>query len=120
MTLPETRSAYGSTNLRLGPELDTPGNYFVEIDQVQVLAFGLNADRTESNPSAWDIPTFRQQLSSFGWGNASVLNVTNETISSVVGNLDTGSHFWWYLILVVIIALAGETILQKRWKRTYS
>jgi hypothetical protein len=59
-------------------------------------------------------------LSSFGWKNASVLNVTNETISSVVGNLDTGNHLWWYLILVVIIALAGETILQKRWKRTYS
>ena len=118
--LPESRSAYGSTNLLLGPELDTPGNYFVEIDKIQVLAFGLNADRTESDPSAWDIPTFRQQLSSFGWENASVLNVTNETISSVVGNLDTGNHLWWYLILVVIIALAGETILQKRWKRTYS
>ena len=118
--LPESRSSYGSTHLSLGPELDTPGNYFVEIDKAQVLAFGLNADRTESNPSAWDTPTFRQQLSSFGWSNASVLNVTNETISSVVGNLDTGNHLWWYLILVVIIALAGETILQKRWKRTYS
>jgi hypothetical protein len=118
--LPESRSAYGSTNLLLGPELDTPGNYFVEIDNIQVLAFGLNADRTESDPSAWDIPTFRQQLSSFGWGNTFVLNVTNETISSVVRDLDTGNHLWWYLILVVIIALAGETILQKRWKRTYS
>jgi hypothetical protein len=118
--LPESRSAYGSTKLLLGPSLDTPGNYFVEIDQTQILAFGVNADRTESDPSAWDVPTFRQQLLTFGWNNAAVLNVTNETISSVVGNLDTGNHLWWYFILVVILALAGETILQKRWKRTYS
>ena len=118
--IPESRSAYGTTKLLLGPSLDTPGNYFVEIDQMQKLAFGVNADRTESNPSAWDVPTFRQQLSTFGWLNAAVLNVTNETISSVVGNLDTGNHLWWYCILVVILALAGETMLQKRWKRTYS
>ena len=116
--LPESRSAYGSTNLLLGPELDIPGNYLVEINNTHTLAFGVNADRTESDPSAWDVPTFREQLSSFGWSNASVLNITNKTISSVVGNLDTGNHLWWYLILIVILALSGETILQKRWKRT--
>ncbi|PCJ81062.1 MAG: hypothetical protein COA49_07095 [Bacteroidetes bacterium] len=116
VTIPESRSTGGETKLLLGPSIQKPGNYFVAVQNKPVLAFGVNADRAESDPTAWDIPSFKEQLSSYGWNNAVVLSVNNETISSVIGDLETGNHFWWYLILVVILALAGETILQKRWK----
>ncbi|HHZ82138.1 MAG TPA: hypothetical protein EYN28_05965 [Flavobacteriales bacterium] len=114
--IPESRSAGGSTRLLLGPKIENPGNYFVEVEGVSVLAFGVNADRTESDPTAWDVPGFKEQLTSYGWGNSMVLSLNHETIASVIGNLETGNHFWWYLIIVVILALACETIIQKRWK----
>jgi len=116
VTIPESRSSGGETKLLLGPSIQKPGNYFISVQSEPVLAFGVNADRIESDPTAWDIPSFKEQLSFYGWNNAVVISVNNESISSVIGDLETGNHFWWYLILVVIIALAGETILQKRWK----
>ena len=114
--LPEVRTNSGSTRILLGPQINTPGNYTVEIDSITSFAFGINADRVESDPSAWDVPGFKIELSKYGWNNTSVLELADENISSVIMNVKTGTHLWWQLIILVIIALAGETILQKRWK----
>ena len=114
--LPEVRTNSGSTRILLGPQINTPGNYTVEIDSITSFAFGLNADRVESDPSAWDIPGFKAELIKYGWNNTSVLELSDENISGVVMNMKSGTHLWWQLIIIVIIALAGETILQKRWK----
>jgi hypothetical protein len=114
--LPEIRTNSGSTRILLGPQINTPGNYTIEIDSITSFAFGINADRVESDPSAWDVPGFKIELSKYGWNNTSVLELADENISSVIMNVKTGTHLWWQLIILVIIALAGETILQKRWK----
>jgi hypothetical protein len=114
--LPEVRTNSGSTRILLGPQINTPGNYTVEIDSITSFAFGLNADRVESDPSAWDIPGFKAELIKYGWNNTSVLELSDENISGVVMNMKSGTHLWWQLIIIVITALAGETILQKRWK----
>jgi len=114
--LPEVRTNSGSTRILLGPQINTPGNYTVEIDSITSFAFGINADRVESDPSAWDIPGFKAELSKYGWNNTSVLELSDENISGVIMNVKSGTHLWWQLIIIVIIALAGETILQKRWK----
>ena len=114
--LPEVRTNSGSTKILLGPQINTPGNYTVEIDSITSFAFGMNADRVESDPSAWDIPGFKAELIKYGWNNTSVLELSDENISGVVMNMKSGTHLWWQLIIIVITALAGETILQKRWK----
>jgi len=114
--LPEIRTNSGSTRILLGPQINTPGNYTIEIDSITSFAFGINADRVESDPSAWDVPGFKTELSKYGWTNTSVLEIADENISGVILNVKSGKHLWWQLIIIVIIALAGETILQKRWK----
>ena len=114
--LPEVRSKNGSSRILLGPQINTPGNYSVEIDSITSLAFGINADRIESDPSAWDIPGFKAELNRFGWNNTNVLEISDENISAAIMNVKSGKHLWWQLIMIVLIALAGETILQKRWK----
>ena len=116
--LPEVRTNNGSTRILLGPQIDTPGNYTVEIDSTTALAFGVNADRIESDPSAWDVPGFKTELINHGWTKANVLELTDKNISDAIVNVTSGIHIWWQLILIVITALACETILQKRWKHT--
>jgi hypothetical protein len=114
--IPESRTVNGTTALMLGNGLQTTGSYHVVIDDKIAAAFGVNASRLESESSAWDVPTFREQLSKFNWSRADIIEVTQSNISSVIKNIETGYHIWWYLVCVVILALTGETILQKRWK----
>ena len=116
-TLPEVRTNNGSTRIMLGPQINTPGNYTVEIDSTTSMAFGINADRVESDPSSWDVPSYSLELERYGWSNTDVIELTDENISAAIVNVKSGTHLWWQLLLLVIIALAGETIIQKRWKR---
>ena len=116
--IPESRTVNGRTVLMVGSGLQTTGSYNVVIDNNIVAAFGVNANRLESDPSAWDVPTFRDQLSKFNWIRSDILEVTQNNISSVIKNIETGYHTWWYLVCIVILALTVETILQKRWKTT--
>ena len=114
--IPEVRTINGVTRLMMGPALTSTGNFSVTYEGEDVLRFGVNADRVESDPKAFDIPTFTNELESSEWHNAKVLEVNEANLTTVINNIESGKHLWWYLVLVVILALTGETLLQKRWK----
>jgi hypothetical protein len=114
--IPETRNIAGNTRLLLGPALTTPGNYTVHMDSELIATFGVNANRIESDPTSWDTPNFQSELQKFDWVNADVLEVKGESLGSLIDNIESGNQLWWYLVFVVILALTGETLLQKRWK----
>ncbi len=116
--IPETRSIGGTTRVMLGPALTQPGSYSTLIDGMEVVSLGVNSNRIESNPESWDVPVFRKELEKSGWTNYSVLEVTQTNLSTLINNIESGKHLWWYLVLVVLLALTGETLLQKRWKAT--
>ena len=116
--IPEIRSVNGVSRLTLGPALTKPGNYKILKDGAQMGALGVNSNKNESNPKSWDVTSFRDELDSKGWANASVLEVSQTNLATLVSNIESGKHLWWYLVLVVLIALTGETVLQKRWKIT--
>ena len=62
---------------------------------------------------------FEEELKKGGWdGIAKVVKTSGGDLGELVTKIETGNHLWWYLVLTVIVALAGETILQKRWKTT--
>jgi hypothetical protein len=114
--IPEARTISGSTRLLLGPSLTLPGNYMVHLNSDLSATFGVNANRIESDPTSWDIPNFENELNRFDWVNADVLDANEDTLGSLIENIESGNHLWWYLVFVVILALTGETLLQKRWK----
>lgn len=116
--IPEIRNIAGNANLLLGPALTTPGNYSVFADGELIATLGVNANRVESDPESWDVPTFRNELENSGWTKASVLEVSQSNLATLINNIESGKHLWWYLVLVVLLALTGETLLQKRWKAT--
>ena len=116
--IPEIRSVNGVSRLTLGPALTKPGNYKILKDGVQMGTLGVNSNKNESFPKSWDVPSFRDELDSKGWANASVLEVSQNNLATLISNIESGKHLWWYLVLVVLLALTGETVLQKRWKIT--
>ena len=116
--IPEVRKIGGSTRLMLGPALTEPGNYTVLADGENVATLGVNANRIESDPESWDVPSYRNELEKSGWNKASVLEVSQTNLATIINNIESGKHLWWYLVLVVLLALTGETLLQKRWKAT--
>ena len=85
---------------------------------MQIGALGVNSNKNESDPKSWDVPSFKDELDSKGWANASVLEVSQTNLTTLISNIESGKHLWWYLVLVVLLALLGETVLQKRWKIT--
>ena len=116
--IPEVRKIGGSTRLMLGQALTEPGNYTVLADGKNVATLGVNANRIESDPESWDVPSYRNELEKSGWNKASVLEVSQTNLATIINNIESGKHLWWYLVLVVLLALTGETLLQKRWKAT--
>ena len=125
--IPESRVVNGETRLLLGPALTKPGNYSVQVNSnsqtnssefTELVTVGVNANRLESNPESYDVPGYRKELENMGWGNASVLEVSSANLSTLIKNIESGKHLWWYLVLIVLLALTGETVLQKRWKVT--
>ena len=46
----------------LGPALTEPGNYTVLADGKNVATLGVNANRIESDPESWDVPSYRNEL----------------------------------------------------------
>ena len=114
--IPEVRKINGVTRLRMGPAITSTGNFSATYNGKDVMRFGVNANRIESNPAAFDIHTFTNELESSEWNNAKVLEVNEANLTTVINNIESGKHLWWYLVLVVILALTGETLLQKRWK----
>ena len=125
--IPESRVVNGETRLLLGPALTKPRNYSVQVNSnsqtnsseyTELFTVGVNANRLESNPESYDVPGYRKELENMGWGNASVLEVSSANLSTLIKNIESGKHLWWYLVLIVLLALTGETVLQKRWKVT--
>ena len=102
----------------MGPALTHPGNYSLLVNGDEIGTLGVNANRVESDPESWDVPGFRKELESMVWDKASVLEVTQTNLITLINNIESGKHLWWYLVLVVLLALTGETLLQKRWKAT--
>ena len=116
--IPETRSVEGSTRIMMGPALTHPGNYCLLVNGNEIGTLGVNSNRVESDPESWDVPGFRKELESMVWDKASILEVNQTNLITLINNIESGKHLWWYLVLVVLLALTGETLLQKRWKAT--
>ena len=116
--IPEVRDVNGASRLLLGPALTKPGNYSIFEGGELIGTLGVNANRLESDPESWDINRFNDELKNQEWENSTVLEVNQTNLSTLINNIESGKHLWWYLVLVVLIALTGETLLQKRWKAT--
>lgn len=117
--IPEARNSGGLLKLMWGNDLYTEGNYNVVENEDTIAVFGVNASRIESDQTTFDIPSFEEELKKGGWdGIAKVVKTSGGDLGELVTKIETGNHLWWYLVLTVIVALAGETILQKRWKTT--
>jgi len=117
--IPNVRNSGGMIKFGWDNELDSEGNYNVVENKDTIAVFGVNASRLESSQETFDIHEFKKELDKYGWDKAAkVVESRGDNLSELVSKIESGNHLWWYLVLTVIVALAGETILQKRWKTT--
>lgn len=117
--IPEVRTKGGLLRLSFNGDLVKEGNYHVVENSDTVAVFSANVSRKESDCSTYDIPEFEKALENSSWGSVSkVVDARGGSLGELVEKIKSGNHLWWYLVLIVIAALAGETLLQKRWKTT--
>ena len=81
---------------------------------------GMNADRRESSPAAFDVPTWQAMCTEAQWLRAKTLEADTEAMAAVTQQLRQGTPLWKSALLMSLLALLIESILLRKWKRTSS
>jgi hypothetical protein len=114
--IPGYRQVHGHTEIFMQDQNTGAGNYHLMLGDSVVSAIGLNYDRKESKLEAYDMAGWKEQLSSYNWNNANVVDSTIETVSNTVEQLESGKKLWDRFIWLALIALVIELLLIKLWK----
>jgi hypothetical protein len=118
--LPEVRNLPGSLLLGLGSNRPHAGHYAVLAGPDTLALIGMNHDRRESDASPYDIPEWEAKLDSAGWERAEVWDTDATAIAARVNQLEKGTPWWKWFLLLALAALLTETLLLSRWKRPSS
>ena len=118
--LPEVRNLPGTLLLGLGANRPQAGHYAVLAGSDTLALIGMNHDRRESDASPYDIPEWEAKLDSAGWERAEVWDTDANAIAARVNQLEKGTPWWKWFLLLALAALLTETLLLSRWKRPSS
>lgn len=118
--LPEVRNLPGSLLLGLGSNRPQAGHYTVLAGTDTLAVIGMNHDRRESDASTHSIPEWEAMLDSAGWELAEVWDTDATAIAARVTQLEKGTPWWKWFLLIALAALLTETLLLSRWKRPSS
>lgn len=117
---PGIRKSTGATWMTLDAELTTAGLYGLYENDSLLTWIGLNADRAESNPKAFDVPAWTSMCKDAGWPPFATIEADTEAMAAVTRRLQEGTPLWKAALLAALLALLIESILLRAWKRTSS
>ena len=117
---PGIRKSTGATLMTLDAELTTAGLYGLYDNDSLLTWIGLNADRAESNPKAFDVPAWTSMCTDAAWPPFATIEADTEAMAAVTRQLQEGTPLWKAALLAALLALLIESILLRAWKRTSS
>ena len=117
---PGIRKSTGATLMTLDAELTTAGLYGLYENDSLLTWIGLNADRAESNPKAFDVPAWTSMCRDAAWPPFATIEADTEAMAAVTQQLQKGTPLWKAALLAALLALLIESILLRAWKRTSS
>lgn len=117
---PSIRKATGASLLTLDDKMLEAGLYGLYQTDSLLTWIGVNADRTESDPKAYDVPTWEALCDEAQWPAIATIEADTEAMSAVTRQLQQGTPLWKAALLAALLALLIESILLRAWKRTSS
>ncbi|HBP44781.1 MAG TPA: hypothetical protein DD635_02690 [Flavobacteriales bacterium] len=114
--LPEVREIGQLAQVTLSGVPFETGHYKLKNGATAIAAIGLNQDRAESNHLAWDIATFENMWNGLSWPTMRVLAGTISTLPQIIQRVEQGVPLWKALLIIVVAALAAETLFLRLWK----
>ena len=117
---PAARNVTGGVFLSLENGPQTAGLYDLMRGDSVLHTLGMNADRRESSPAAFDVPTWQAKCTEAQWLRAKTLEADTEAMAAVTQQLRQGTPLWKSALLMSLLALLIESILLRKWKRTSS
>lgn len=117
---PEVRKVTGGLSIRPDNLMETAGLYAVGTEDSLMAWLGFNADRTESDPLAFDIPGWQAACSDAGWKDVDIIEADTEAMASVTTAIREGTPLWKAAVVTMLLALLIESLLLRSWKRKSS
>jgi len=114
--IPEHRNAGGNTEIYVHSEMNNAGNFDLYQGQTQVDELSFNYNRLESDSRSLSVDEAKEQISSNGWSNWSVLSGDVESIAASADEIKDGKKYWFTMIVWALILLAIEILLIKFWR----
>lgn len=114
--IPGFRQVFGNTEIFIQDKDIRAGNYHLMLGDSLIAAIGLNYNRSESKMEAFDLTSWKEELSTYSWNNANVVDATIDTVGNTVDQLESGKKLWDRFIWLALIALVIELLLIKLWK----
>lgn len=115
--IPEHRVGDGKTKIYMHDQLNEPGNYFLTIDNENLMGIALNYNRQESDLSVYSSEELKYIIESTFLNNFTVLDATAGNISSKLSELSEGKKLWKLCIIFALLFIAFEIALLRFWKR---
>ncbi len=114
--IPEHRVGDGKTKIYMHDQLNEPGNYFLTIDNENLMGIALNYNRQESDLSVYSSEELKHIIESAFLNNFTVLDASVGNIASKLSELSEGKKLWKLCIIFALLFIAFEIALLRFWK----
>lgn len=114
--LPERRVINDNTFLFLHNQLSQAGNFNLMAGDSLVSGISFNYNRLESNLQCLVSADIETVCSKAGLKNFSVMAVTNASLPSLLTEVNRGTYYWKYCILIALLFLAAEEAILRLMK----
>ncbi|HTA82595.1 MAG TPA: BatA domain-containing protein [Bacteroidia bacterium] len=114
--LPERRTINDNTFLFLHSQLSLAGNFKLMAGDSLASGISFNYSRKESDLRCFTNDELTASASKSGVKNFSVMSVTNASLPSLLTEVNRGTYFWKYCILLALLFLAMEQVILRVWK----
>jgi len=108
----------GQNRLRLGLEnqIKKSGFYTVEAEDSLVSILALNYDRSESDLRYFEKNELKDQISSAGLSQITVIENTGMQFSEILREIQNEKQLWKWFILLSLLFIATEALIIRFWK----
>ncbi len=108
----------GQNRIRIGLEnqIKKSGFYAVEAEDSLVSILAFNYDRSESDLRYFEKNELKDQISSAGLSQVSVIENTGMQFSEIFREIQNGKQLWKWFILLSLLFIAAEALIIRFWK----
>jgi len=111
--IPEIRRIRGGIELRIFDQLETAGQYTINLGGKTLGGLALNYNRKESNLTYLSNDEFLEKFKAWGIKNVEIIDEEINTVTKAISNKSNGIPLWQYFLLASILFFGVEMLLLR-------